>query len=153
MSLRDRTRREHALTEVFGEDSERGVANAAREVLDVYEAATPDRKPLVYVAGPYTNPDPILNTNRAIKAGMELWETGLCAILIPHLSLLAHMVEPRDLDYWYELDIDQLAHCDVLYRLPGTSTGADKEVAFAEAREIPVFHERDLLQGWLEERR
>lgn len=108
-------------------------------------------KPLVYVAGPYTHPDPVVNTHNTIKAGMALWETTLCAVIIPHLSLLAHVVQPRDVDYWYELDIDQLAHCDALYRLPGSSSGTDKEVEFAEAQRIPVFLERELLIAWLED--
>jgi hypothetical protein len=106
-------------------------------------------KPLVYIAGPYSHPDPVENTHRAIKAGMSLWETGKCAVIIPHLSLVAHLVEPRGIDYWYEMDIDQLAHCHALLRLPGASSGADKEVAYARANNIAVFEDVAPLLEWL----
>lgn len=108
-----------------------------------------ERKPLVYIAGPYTNPDPVENTHRAIKAGMEVWEWGLAVPIIPHLSLLAHVVQPRGVDYWYDLDLAQLDHCDALVRLPGESTGADREVEHAKARGIPCFDSLIDLKGYL----
>ena len=113
-------------------------------------------KPLVYVAAPYSKPDPVENTHRAIKAGLALYDSGLVVPLIPHLSLAAHLVEPRPVDYWYALDIDQLAHCDALLRLPGASTGADREVYFASSIhrfscgkvDIPVFYEANAVLDW-----
>lgn len=107
-------------------------------------------KPLVYIAGPYTNPDPVENVHRAIKAGMDLYRTGQCAVIIPHLSMTAQLVEPHDVDFWYEFDLTQLAHCDALFRLPGDSTGADNEVAFAIEQHIPVFALRSELYAWLD---
>lgn len=102
-------------------------------------------KPLVYIAGPYTHPDPVQNTHRAIREGMRLRETHQVAVLIPHLNLLADMVEPRPVDYWYQWDLDQLGSCDVLYRMPGLSTGADNEVAYAIEHDIPVVYNDDGL--------
>jgi hypothetical protein len=99
------------------------------------------RKPLVYIAGPYTHPDPIENTHRHIQLGMRLVETGLAAVEIPHLSLLAHLVDPHPVDYWYAFDLDKLAHCHFLYRAIGESTGADNEVARAIELVIPVFYQ------------
>lgn len=110
-------------------------------------------KPLVYIAGPYTNPDPVENTRNAIKFGMALYDEGQVAVIIPHLSLLSHMVEPRDIDYWYEFDLDQLDHCHALYRMRGESTGADAEVEHARARGIPIFgDDLDGLRAWVAER-
>ena len=34
-----------------------------------------------------------------------------------------------------------LAHCDAVLRLPGTSTGADQDVAIARRRGLPVYYE------------
>lgn len=95
-------------------------------------------KTLVYVAGPYTNPDPVLNTHVAIDAWAELSEAGYVPF-VPHLNLLIHLVHPRPEDFWYEYDLQFLARCDVLLRLPGESKGADVEAAFARDRGIPVF--------------
>ena len=88
-------------------------------------------RPMLYVAGPYTNPDPIVNTHRAARFATAVYELGEWVPLVPHLSLLWHMVTPRDVDHWYQLDLDQLEHCNAIVRLPGASTGADRELAKA----------------------
>ena len=105
-------------------------------------------RPLVYVAGPYTRPDPVENTNKTIQLASELIEEGLVTPLIPHLTLLWHLVIPKPLEFWYEYDIALLARCDALYRLEGESTGADREVEFARANSIPVLTERRALTEW-----
>lgn len=106
-------------------------------------------RPLVYVAGPYTRPDPVFNTHAAVQVGEELQATGLVTCLVPHLSLLSHMIVPHnDIDHWYEHDLATLARCDALYRMDGDSTGADAEVDFAYERDIPVFFDRANLIEW-----
>lgn len=87
-------------------------------------------RPLIYVAGPYTHPDPVSNTHNAIKAGDAVWEAGGCPV-IPHLSLMWDLVSPAPYDVWLNRDLGLLARCDGLLRLPGKSEGADGEVAFA----------------------
>jgi hypothetical protein len=106
-----------------------------------------DRK-LVYVAGPYTRPDPVHNTHRVINAVDEMIDEGLVTPFAPHLTLLWHLVKPRELDFWYAYDLATLARCDALFRLDGESTGADREVAFAERSRIPVFHSKIELYDW-----
>jgi hypothetical protein len=106
-------------------------------------------KPLVYIAGPYTNPDPVLNTRNAIKVGAEIWRQHQVPVLIPHLTMFMHFLQPMSLDGWYEFDKAQLEHCDALLRLPGPSTGADMEVEFAECNDIPVFYYLETLEDWL----
>ena len=109
-------------------------------------------KPLVYVAGPYTSPDPVENTHNAILVGMDLSKTGLAAVIIPHLSMLAHMVTPEPYQFWLDFDLDQLRHCHALFRMAGDSSGADAEVAKAHEWGIPVFTNYDELLQWLDER-
>lgn len=105
-------------------------------------------KPLVYLAGPYTQPDCVENTHDALKIGTWLVEDGLVTPFIPHVSLLWHMVTPRPYDFWLDYDIEVLAKCDALLRLPGESAGADKEVAFALDCGIPVFYSKTDLREW-----
>jgi len=95
------------------------------------------RKPLVYVAGPYSS-NPAGNVRRAIEEAEKIEGIG-AAVLIPHLSLLWDMVSPAPVGRWYERDLHLLERCDALVRIPGESYGADQEVAFAEERDIPVF--------------
>ena len=105
-------------------------------------------KPLVYIAGPYTHPDPVSNTRRAVDVFNTLLDTGLIAPLCPHLSILLDFARPRPVEEWYAYDLHVLRRCDAVYQMSGTSSGADKEVAFAEHLGIPVFddfHTRNLV--------
>jgi hypothetical protein len=104
-------------------------------------------KPLVYLAAPYSS-DPVGNTRRAIESGMDLWRSGLVAVVIPHLSLLADLVCPMPSADWYRFDLDIVEHCDAVLRLDGDSTGADVEVDCARQSGIPVFTERAELFAW-----
>lgn len=85
-------------------------------------------RPMLYVAGPYTRPDPVENTHRAARFATIVYDAGTYVPMVPHLSLLWHMVTPRGVDHWYELDLHQMSHCDAIVRLPGESTGADREM-------------------------
>ena len=61
--------------------------------------------------------------------------------VVPHLTLLVHMIEPQELEFWYEYDMNALARCDAAVRLPGYSSGADEEMRVAnEDLNIPTFY-------------
>lgn len=111
-----------------------------------------DALPMIYVAGPYTRPDPVENTHRAIRVGIDLYETKLMVPFVPHVSLLTHLVVPRPYGFWLDYDIHFLAHCDAVYRLNGESSGADDEVAWAHDNDLPVYleHERYSLERFCE---
>ena len=98
----------------------------------------PDRK-LIYVAGPYGQTDPVANTHWIIQVAEEILELGYTPI-VPHLSLLWHLVSPHEVDFWYNYDLAILARCDAMYRFPGLSSGSDNEVKYAESKGIPVFY-------------
>lgn len=102
----------------------------------------------IYVAGPYTS-DPETCTATAIAAGAALLDAGH-APFVPHL---AHYWETlhgaRPYEDWMRIDLAWLEAADALLRLPGASSGADREVALAESRGIPVFHDIEALLGAL----
>lgn len=107
-----------------------------------------DRRPMVYLAGPYTSPDPVENTHKVIRLAAELVDEGLVTPVVPHLTLLWHLVDPRPLEFWYAYDVAMLRRCDALYRIEGESTGADREANYASTAGIPVFTDRDELRRW-----
>jgi hypothetical protein len=111
---------------------------------------TEDRRstPLVYVAGPYTNPDPPVNVRVAGLAAEPLQQSGCIIAYVPHISMLWHLIAPHDLQHWYEYDLHLLGRCDAVLRLPGASTGADNEVEVAEELGLPVFHEEGDVIVW-----
>lgn len=94
-------------------------------------------KPLVYVAGPITKPEPMENVHRALMFASSI--AHKVTPFVPHLTCLWHMVEPRDYEEWMEYDFAVIHHCRALVRMKGESPGADREVALATELDLPVF--------------
>lgn len=92
----------------------------------------------VYVAGPYTKPDPVENVRKTIYIADKIRAAGLFPY-VPHLTMLWHLISGHDYEYWMELDFGWVRKCDCLLRLPGESSGADREVALASALGMPIF--------------
>jgi len=109
-------------------------------------------KPLVYIAGPYTRPDPVANTRRAILVWQELREGGLVTPIVPHTSLLMDFIVPMPFEKWLEYDFEILRKCDAVFRIEGKSYGAGREVREARFNKIPVFTSVAELNAWAKER-
>lgn len=99
---------------------------------------------LLYVAAPYTRPDPVWNTSRAIRCATAIYDDGYWVPIVPHLSLVWHLIEPRPIEHWYDYDLCILAHCQALVRLPGESTGADRETAWANQHGLRILRFEEL---------
>lgn len=134
-------------TDYEGRNGEKGQIVTTQEFDTEYV-----KRPLVYIAGPYAHPDPVENTHKAIHFADDLQAEGVVTVCIPHLSMLWHALVPHDPDYWYAYDLALLARCDALLRMPGESSGADNEIAFAESLGIPVFYAREDLYAWVQSR-
>jgi len=93
---------------------------------------------LVYIAGPYSS-DPESCVVTAIHAGHRVMDAGLYPY-VPHLAHFMHQARERTYLEWLELDFEWLKVSDVLWRIPGDSPGADREVALAHQCGIPVAH-------------
>lgn len=106
-------------------------------------------KPLIYLAGPYSHPDPVANTHAVVMVAEEIMREGKMIPLIPHLSMLWHAIVPHEVEFWYEYDLHLLARCDAVLRIPGESTGADREMDEAWRLGLPVFRGLDDLRLWL----
>lgn len=100
----------------------------------------------VYVAGPITKGDTLMNIRRGIDTGADLKKLGF-APFIPHYDYPAYMWRPDAWDYesCLDYDFDWLLRCDAMLRLPGESAGADREEAFCNDNNIPVFYTIDAL--------
>jgi len=95
----------------------------------------------IYVAGPYTKGDKLENTRRAIGIADGLFHFGF-APFVPHLSHFWESVTRRPYEYedWMELDLAWVSAADLVFRIDGESPGADREIAYAEQRGIPVVY-------------
>ncbi|MEW4530615.1 hypothetical protein [Maioricimonas sp. JC845] len=96
------------------------------------------RPAMIYVAGPYTRPDPVENTHRMIRIADALFELGVVPV-VPHLTLFWHLLCPRPYRQWLLYDLEVMARCDAVLRVPGDSQGADGEVRAANRRGQPVI--------------
>ena len=130
------------------------------ESLERMKRANPTwRRNYVYIAGPYSGRDAhgqqgymvieqnILNARAAMK---ELVNHGY-GVFCPHMHSAHFEVIAPDvgIDYWYELDIYFLQLCRALLRLPGHSSGSDKEVSLCKELNIPVYYSvEELVQGF-----
>ncbi len=90
----------------------------------------------IYVAAPFTS-DPVGNTVRAIEAANELRRAGFHPF-VPHVACDwaaqadGYEAAMRECFEWVRA-------CHALIRLPGASSGADREVALARELGIPVY--------------
>lgn len=104
--------------------------------------------PLVYLAGPYTHPDPAENVRRTVLLAEQLAESGVMVPYVPHLTHLWHLIAPRPIEFWYAYDLHILQRCDAVLRLEGASEGADNEVVEAFRLGLPVFDDVLRLANW-----
>lgn len=119
---------------------------------EIREAVGPSRKgttkSVVYIAGPYTNPDPVENVHNTCKFATELMQmTPLWVPFVPHLTMLWHAITPMPYETWLDVDLAHMANCDAVIRLPGASSGADAEIAYARTIILPVFHVTEINGG------
>ena len=97
------------------------------------------RRTRIYVAGPYSKPDPTHNVHVAVTLGQLLLDRGYVPF-VPHVTHLWQLISPNDYETWMDWDFEWLRTCDAVLRLAGDSPGADREVALANSLGIPVFH-------------
>jgi hypothetical protein len=115
---------------------------------------------MILIAGPYrsgTGDDPALmaaNLTRLEEAAWPLFRAGHVPMIGEWVALpvLASAGAPDPLgplaqEVMYPTAQRLLAHCDAVLRLPGTSTGADQDVAIAEQRGLPVYYRLEDVPG------
>lgn len=99
----------------------------------------------IYIAGPLTHGDPLVNTRNAILAGEAVRKAGHIPF-IPHLDIVWNLVVPGiTYEDWMDWDLAWLSRCDALICLPGYSPGAAREVAAAKEAGLPVYHLEQFL--------
>jgi len=99
----------------------------------------------VYVAGPITLGNQIMNVRTAVMVGTQLLDMGF-APYVPHLNFIWDFLTPRHYETWLALDKEWIKVCDALLRLPGESEGADREVQLANDLGIPVYYSIEELE-------
>lgn len=110
-------------------------------------------KPLAYLAGPYSSPDPVENMHYAIMLATAIREANVVTPVVPHLTGLWHLVCPAPYEDWLAYDLELMLRCDIVFRFGGASSGADREVQAALDAGIPVVHNVESLYAWAKAQR
>lgn len=105
-------------------------------------------RPIIYIAGPYSEPSPIRNVRRAVLIAHEI-KLIRGVPIVPHLYHFWDYIIPQDYDYWINATLPLVRSADALYRFPGVSPGAALEVKLAQMLGRPVFYDLRSLEEWI----
>jgi hypothetical protein len=117
-----------------------------------------NRKPIVYLASPYTKGDPAINVNFQMRMFDMMMNEGIVIPVVPLWTHYQHAAFPRPYKDWIEYDLALLPLYDACIRLPATfeplgyeikeSSGADGEVKKFVEMNKPVFYDFVSLYAW-----
>ncbi len=67
---------------------------------------------------------------------------------VPHLYTHIDIIHPQTYEQWMMVTQGFITACHALYRIPGESSGADREVEYALQHHIIVYHSMKALLTW-----
>lgn len=118
------------------------------------------RKPLVFISGPYSVYTSFLskytergeaakeaNTHKAIYIANDVLRQGGIPF-VPHLTHFWDKKTPKDWQDWIIYDSYWLSVCDCVVRIDGESRGADAECALAQEMGILIITEEEVVNGF-----
>lgn len=110
------------------------------------------KKPLVYIASPFSKGDSVLNLRSSIDIRKKLIEDNIVTPLAPLLAFLPELVHPNSYNQRLNHDFELILHCDAILSCDAyyssesikkyhqnESFGRDREIKFANENNIPVF--------------
>lgn len=118
------------------------------------------RKPIVYIASPYSNGDVAVNAHFQCKVFDQILTEGKALPVAPLWTHFQHLLFPRPYEDWIAYDQAMLPLYDCCLRLSArmdhmvyeqtASSGADAEVAAFVAMGKPVFYALADLYDWID---
>lgn len=118
------------------------------------------KKPIIYIASPYTNGDPAINVRFQCRIFDQLLSDGRVWPIAPLWTHFQHTLFPRPYEDWLEYDKALLHLYDGCLRLNAEesalnykeedSSGADCEVEAFQLMGKPVFYSIESLYEWVE---
>lgn len=117
------------------------------------------RKPVVYIASPYSKGDPAINTHFQCRIFDQLLTENLVIPVAPLWTHFQHLLYPRPYEDWIRYDQETLFMYDICLRLEAVnqrtdyreyqSSGADAEVNSFRNCGKPVFFSIEDLYVWV----
>jgi len=106
-------------------------------------------KKRVFICSPYTKPDPAVNINISVKMFNRLMDEGKCVPVNMLWTHFYHCIIPRSYEDWLAYCMSFLPLCHAVLRLPGESSGVEREINIANFLKIPVFDSVEDLYAYL----
>ena len=119
------------------------------------------KRPVVYIASPYTGGDVGCNVHVACTLFDEFLQDGMVWPVAPLWTHLQHLIIPRGYETWIEYDRALLPRYDACFRASAVisrlnysqheSSGADGEVEKFKEMGKPVFTSKNEMYRWAKE--
>lgn len=93
---------------------------------------------MVFISGPITS-QALSCVRDSLPVYKFLLDNGAVPVGL-QFAIIAEMVDPLSYEEWMDYAYGLIDHCDLLVRLPGESSGADREVDYASKRGLPVIY-------------
>lgn len=100
----------------------------------------------IYLAGPISS-NPEKNLDIALDVSNQVIDKGHNPYM-PNYNYYLNAKKVRDYELWMKLDDEWLRQCEAIYRIPGESPGADREMVVAREIGLLVIGHLDDLD-WL----
>lgn len=110
-------------------------------------------KVLVFIAAPYSTPSMSENVHRSAHEFDWMMKNLGDRVIPVSLVVASHMhdlIFPKDYNLWLDHCIDMLKKCDIMYVVPGKSSGKDKEIEVAKSLGIPITYRREELVKYID---
>ena len=104
-------------------------------------------KKWVYIASPYTIGNQYCNVQTQLRTANKLYDAGFIPIAPLLNTVYCHAQQERSWEFWLSICFALLDKCDIVFRCPGESKGADAEVAHAFNKGLQVFTDINVLIG------
>jgi hypothetical protein len=90
--------------------------------------------------------------HEAIEAHFTLIELGFVPHC-PHLTVFCELMQPNRISYdqWLKLDMNYIDDSDLVLRIPGSPSGADRECEYARSKGKRVIEGLDTFLDYLKE--
>ena len=118
------------------------------------------KRPIVYIASPYTKGDPAINTHFQCELFDRLLSEARVWPVAPLWTHFQHTIFPRPYEDWIAYDNALLHLYDACLRVnpdypslnyqETVSSGADAEISSFLSQDKPVFHSIDRLYDWVD---
>jgi len=110
-------------------------------------------KVLVFIAAPYSTPSMSENVHKSAHEFDWMMKNLGDRVIPVSLVVASHMhdlIFPKKYDLWLDHCIDMLKKCDIMYVVPGKSSGKDKEIEIAKSLGIPITYRREELVEYID---